>query len=314
MVPSSILNRTSSGATSLAWKKSRGATLRKCGRKYYDDIATVANADDWIRLRKEETDKGLTSRAWIGLYNDIESWRWSFNNVSLKNQLLAMWYAGEPDNAYGKEACATINQLGEWRDDPCTDLLPFICYNSSATGSNIIVGVASPLLSWFDAQAYCRKYHTDLASATTTSENNQLAQVALKQGYSWFGLFRDTWKWVDRTFEDATNLEWLNDPAQPNNGGGHEDCGVIYTGLIMDRPCDDLYPFFCHNDIPTGKRQIVKLQVNSGENIFDPAVQSTILKKIEQKLEEHGWLENTTVTWKLQPNGNDFDRKKKGDI
>ncbi|KAK3507334.1 hypothetical protein QTP70_014462 [Hemibagrus guttatus] len=203
------------------------AAVNYC-REYYDDIATVASADDWIRLRKEETDKG------------------------------------QPDNLYGKEACASIDQIGEWLDYPCTDLQPFICYNSSATGSNMIVGVASPLLSWYDAQAYCRKYHTDLASSTTATENNQLVQVVLKQGYSWFGLFRHTWKWVDRTFEDATNLEWLGDPSQPNNGGGHEDCGVIYSGLIMDRPCDDLYPFFCHNDIPTGKWQIVKLQVNSG--------------------------------------------------
>lgn len=93
----------------LTWE----AAMNYC-RKYYDDIATVANADDWIRLRKEETDKGLTSRAWIGLYNDIESWRWSFNNVSLKNQMLTMWYAGEPNNLYGKEACASIDQMGEW--------------------------------------------------------------------------------------------------------------------------------------------------------------------------------------------------------
>ncbi|KAG7314162.1 hypothetical protein KOW79_022658 [Hemibagrus wyckioides] len=81
----------------------------------------------------------------------------------------------------------------------------------------------------------------------------------------------------------------------------------------MDRPCDDLYPFFCHNDIPTGKRQIVKLQVNSDLNktqflklevlsdasVLDPAVQSTILDLITQKLHENGMSVNTTVDWKL---------------
>ncbi|XP_053086697.1 C-type lectin domain family 4 member K-like [Pangasianodon hypophthalmus] len=98
-------------------------------RETYDDIATVGSDDDWIRLRKEETDKGLTTFAWVGLYDDIDSWRWSFNDVPLKNQTLTKWYSGEPDNGEGNEACGTIGQLGEWRDYPCTDLRPFICYN-----------------------------------------------------------------------------------------------------------------------------------------------------------------------------------------
>ncbi|KAB5518362.1 hypothetical protein PHYPO_G00164890 [Pangasianodon hypophthalmus] len=181
--------------------------------------------------------------------------------------------------------------------------------SASYSGTNKTVAVASPALSWYDAQAYCRKYYTDLASSTTEEENSQLVQVVLLQGESWIGLFRDKWKWVDRTLQDATNLQWRD--GQPNNFVGNEDCGVVYTGLLIDRPCNDLYPFFCHTILPVRVQQIVNLHVNSDENVFDPAVQSAILKRIQQKLEVHGMLENTTVTWSLQPDGNIFYKKKK---
>ncbi|KAI5088010.1 lectin C-type domain containing isoform 1 precursor, partial [Silurus meridionalis] len=212
-------------------------------REKYDDIAILRSSDDWIKIKEEGAAKSLTAFAWIGLYNDIESWRWSFNDVPLKNQTLRMWYAGEPKNENGNEACGVLGQLGQWWDYPCTDLRPFICYNSS---TDKIIPVAS-LMSWYGAQAYCRKYYTDLASSTTATQNSQLEQVFLLQGSSWFGLFRDTWKWVDNPLQDATNLQWYT--GQPNNFAGNEDCVVIFNGLLVDRPCMNLNFFFCHTSV-----------------------------------------------------------------
>ncbi|XP_046699229.1 CD209 antigen-like protein D [Silurus meridionalis] len=169
-------------------------------------------------------------------------------------------------------------------------------------------------MSWYGAQAYCRKYYTDLASSTTATQNSQLEQVFLLQGSSWFGLFRDTWKWVDNPLQDATNLQWYT--GQPNNFAGNEDCVVIFNGLLVDRPCMNLNFFFCHTIIRVQEQQILKLHVNSDESVFDPFVQAAMLKLIKQKLEEYGMLKNTTVTWRLQPNGNIFNKQtnKKDDI
>ncbi|KAF4071327.1 hypothetical protein AMELA_G00271920 [Ameiurus melas] len=58
------------------------------------------------------------------------------------------------------------------------------------------------------------------------------------------------------------------------------------------------------------RSQIMRLQVKSDGSVFDPAVQSSILDQIKQKLKENGMLENTTVTWKVQPDGNIFHKKR----
>lgn len=84
----------------------------------YDDIATVGADNDWIRLRKEVTGKGLITVTWVGLYNDADSWYWSLNSIPLKNQTLKMWHAGQLNNVYGKEICCTIGLLGQWWDFP----------------------------------------------------------------------------------------------------------------------------------------------------------------------------------------------------
>lgn len=65
---------------------------------------------------------------WIGLYNDNDSWRWSFDNVFLTNTSLKLWSPGQPDNFEGGESCGGINGTGYWQDYNCTTHKPFICY------------------------------------------------------------------------------------------------------------------------------------------------------------------------------------------
>lgn len=61
--------------------------------------------------------------AWIGLYDDINSWRWSYKN---KKIVFSTWSAGEPNNFNGHEACGLI-QDGSWNDWNCSVLFPFVC-------------------------------------------------------------------------------------------------------------------------------------------------------------------------------------------
>lgn len=103
---------------------------QKYCRETYDDLATIENELDWIRLKAEEIREGLTDVAWVGLYNDIDSWRWSSNNLPLKNTF-HYWNigGGQPDNNGGHQSCCATGPFGQWWDDTCTDLFPFICYN-----------------------------------------------------------------------------------------------------------------------------------------------------------------------------------------
>ncbi|KAK3565075.1 hypothetical protein QTP86_032497 [Hemibagrus guttatus] len=98
-------------------------------RETYADLATVESALDWLRLREEVAREGLTVFAWVGLYNDIDSWRWSFNDVPLKNAY-EHWDGSQPDNTGGHQSCCLTGPYGYWWDNTCGNLFPFICYNA----------------------------------------------------------------------------------------------------------------------------------------------------------------------------------------
>ncbi|KAL0189847.1 hypothetical protein M9458_016946, partial [Cirrhinus mrigala] len=66
-------------------------------RTHHYDLATVQN------------EKAFSGYAWIGLYNDVNSWRWSYNEESLVFQ---SWALGQPNNYGLGEACATISPDG----------------------------------------------------------------------------------------------------------------------------------------------------------------------------------------------------------
>ncbi|XP_027004144.2 C-type mannose receptor 2-like [Tachysurus fulvidraco] len=280
---------------------------QKYCRVTYNDLATVISDFDWLRVKKLTADKNLAKNAWVGLYNDVNSWRWSLNDLPLKNVTYTNWYPGEPDNLGGNEACVMIGSSNTWCDAPCIHPKPFICYNANFSGAARFIGITTPL-SWPQSQAYCREHHTDLASALNSSDQNMLGQVRNIQGDSWIGLYRDTWKWSDGTI--ALNLQW--DTGQPDNRYSNENCAMVYNGVFYDTDCNNLFCFFCHS-ISTMRNQTVRLQVKSDGSVFEPAVQSSILEQMKQKLNEHGMLENTTVTWSVQPDGNIF-KKKKGDL
>ncbi|XP_058240115.1 putative C-type lectin domain family 20 member A [Hemibagrus wyckioides] len=270
-------------------------------RVNYNDLAKFQSDSDWQSLITEATSKGLSGPAWVGIYNDINSWRWSLNELPLKNVPYTCWASGEPDNIGGKEACGIIATYNAWSDVPCTGLRPFICYNANFIGAARFIAITTRL-SWSQAQAYCRTHHTDLASALNSSDKNMLWQITNIQGDSWIGLYRDTWKWSDGTI--ATYIPWAL--GQPDNSGGHESCVILYNGQLHDAPCTNLYNYFCHFFITWSR--IVRLQVKSDGSVFDPAVQSSIVEQIKQNLKEKGMLENTTVTWRVQPDGNIFHK------
>ncbi|XP_058240200.1 putative C-type lectin domain family 20 member A [Hemibagrus wyckioides] len=275
-------------------------------RVNYKDLATIESSDDWERLTKEVKRVKLTDRAWVGLYNDIDSWRWSLDDLPLKNITLRNWGLGEPNNVNGDQSCVYINIFGRWIDYACTGTKHVICFDASNTGPDRFVAVPSPLMTWTEAQSYCRTFHTDLASALNQADNDLLHRLASGQGPSWFGLFRDTWKWSDGTI--PTNLLW--DLGQPNNFYKDEDCGDFFWGALTDRQCSELYYVICHTLLPVKERQVMTLQVKSDGSVLDPAVQSAILEQIKKKLKENGVMENTTVSWRVRPDGQIFHNKK----
>lgn len=90
----------------------------------YTDLAIIENNDQMVRFQQESQYKQFSSSAWIGLYNDINSWRWSFRNEPLGS--MRKWMNGEPNNSGGRQACVALTPWG-WTDKDCTSKYAFVC-------------------------------------------------------------------------------------------------------------------------------------------------------------------------------------------
>uniref|UniRef100_A0A672SG47 C-type lectin domain-containing protein n=1 Tax=Sinocyclocheilus grahami TaxID=75366 RepID=A0A672SG47_SINGR len=63
--------------------------------------------------------------AWIGLYDDVNSWRWSLEDNDFYQEGerdFRNWYH-EPDNYGGKQLCVYMDYTGNWFDISCDNTL-----------------------------------------------------------------------------------------------------------------------------------------------------------------------------------------------
>ncbi|KAK2816184.1 hypothetical protein Q7C36_022455 [Tachysurus vachellii] len=250
-----------------------------------------------LQLQSVGQSQKFTSSAWIGLYNDIESWRWSFENAPLGS--LKYWDSNQPDNHNGKEECALTNK-GKWDDKPCTEPHEFLCYFDTLIGHKYIH--VSQKKTWYDAQSHCRQQYTDLASARDSLEYSIISTIA--SGDLWFGLFRDSWKWLDKA--NVFSIPWKQ--GQPDNNQDNENCGYLLQNQVEDGVCSTKMSFFCYSET-TGQKQTIRVKIRSEQDVNDSEVNAAILEKIKGKLKENGLEENVTVTWRKQKDGKVFKKK-----
>ncbi|XP_077091501.1 putative C-type lectin domain family 20 member A [Siphateles boraxobius] len=264
-------------------------------RENHIDLATFQNDDDWANLR--DTVYNMAKVAWIGLYNDIDSWRWCYQDEKITFQ---KWFTGEPNNYAGQEACGLM-QYSTWNDWNCNVLFPFFCFNENSTKRFVFV---SDTKTWQGAQIFCRRYYTDLVIIRNQTENDHLTVMMQPYTSAWIGLLRDVWKWSDATTVSVSSITWLT--KQPDMVTLQRPCGVSDPGgMINYQLCSNILPFLCMHRT---KKQIVRVKIKSGLNLNDPTVLKVILQWTKLKLKEWGIEKETRVAWRVQPNGNVFSR------
>ncbi|MFT7814759.1 C-type mannose receptor 2-like [Arapaima gigas] len=101
--------------------------------------------------------------------------------------------------------------------------------------------------SWDDAQDFCRKKYTDLATVQTQQEQDQLLKAAkgLYYGSAWIGLQRTppNWKWSNG--QEVTYHEWDR----------YRFCALSnQNGTWVDKICDYQYPSVCYSEMSNGTR------------------------------------------------------------
>ncbi|XP_045557465.1 C-type mannose receptor 2 isoform X1 [Salmo salar] len=281
-------------------------------REKYTDLATIENMEDMKRLINT-VDIGYNGSVWIGLEKgDIMVWQWSLANRDYYGEEgtgFRKWSEGEPDNGMGRveEECAVMNENGQWHDMPFNFKLSVYCYDDK---NNIKVN-NNELMTWREAQLYCRKHHTDLPSVKNQRENNVLQNLVLGSGLMWIGLFRDSWKWSDQS--DSSFRYW--GPNQPINRLGNQNCTAVWEGVWTEHPCMYRIPFVCYGVKKT--QQMVRVRLTTKEqnmDLTDPDMHEAILQQIKKDLRENGMSDDVKLRWKEQPDGNIFRKEKKMDL
>lgn len=183
-------------------------------------------------------------------------------------------------------------------------------------------------MTWFEAQSYCRTHHTDLASTTNAEEYSIMRGFFPDQ--TWIGLFRDSWKWIDKT--NFSTVKWMDD--KPDNKLWNENCGYLNKSQAGDAKCSDVMPFFCyasefkfysvsylyrfklllygklkclfmfvlvcafaflHPGIP-GQKQIVRVKIQTNQDVKDTDVKAAILDQVGLILDETSLIFPLLVT------------------
>lgn len=97
--------------------------------------------------------------------------------------------------------------------------------------------------NWTEAQQYCRKNFTDLATVASSEETDRI--VAKANGYNstvWIGL-RKSWRWS----VDGSELNYKKwETSQPGNEKSEENCAIMTNdGIWFDTQCSSKHAFLC---------------------------------------------------------------------
>ncbi|XP_038595393.1 macrophage mannose receptor 1-like [Micropterus salmoides] len=126
-------------------------------------------------------------------------------------------------------------------------------------------------LNWTEAQSFCRRVYTDLATIETQTDAFAVLRTTPSYtGKAWIGLYGDNWRWslTNSSFygeEDTGFRNWA--PGRSYNPNGQQNCVLLQNynyyyynnGKWLDVNCN--YPFYsvCYNGSVNGTSTFVKV-------------------------------------------------------
>uniref|UniRef100_A0A673BAD1 C-type lectin domain-containing protein n=1 Tax=Sphaeramia orbicularis TaxID=375764 RepID=A0A673BAD1_9TELE len=159
-------------------------------RRHYTDLATIENSFKMDQLINAVSGESV-SEVWIGLFSEVD-WRWSdgyTGNESGYRRWDPIW--SEPN----------FKSAAEWFL-PCDNRRPFVCHSIRDISTCLLhqYHYVHELKTWTEAQSYCRRHYTDLATIENSFEMDQLINAVSDKSVSevWIGLFSEVdWRWSD---------------------------------------------------------------------------------------------------------------------
>ncbi|XP_051781377.1 macrophage mannose receptor 1-like [Erpetoichthys calabaricus] len=179
---------------------------------------------------------------WIGLSQLNQVWSW----VDLSQVDTADWAPGEPASTGN---CAMIMESG-WTVQDCGWSGPFLCYrdiNYNLQGFNPqLFYISNVLMSWMDAQDYCRRHFTDLAILPSNAKDVRQQFLKLSLNTFWVGLSHPASMWIWANGSQLQDADWA--PGEPSNVGPDESCVAVSDSGWHPRNCSWSLPFMCYKD------------------------------------------------------------------
>ncbi|XP_048827667.1 putative C-type lectin domain family 20 member A isoform X3 [Brienomyrus brachyistius] len=216
------------------------------------------------------------------------SLRGACGNVLLQQQPDLTWLA----SATGLISCRLTKVI-----QPAMFLILLMSGSDSTNQRYIWI---TELMTWTDAQSYCRKYYTDLVSINNQYENQLIHTVA--QGTPvWIGLFRDFWQWSDQA--NSTFYSWKLAEVGMMTDNSKCCTSVDSSGKWNSQYCLDSYPFVCYRAI-TGLKTVVSVKIRTDGDVTDYS--DLVLMQLRKELSGRGASENFTLHWQTQADGQIF--------
>ncbi|CAK8671628.1 unnamed protein product [Clavelina lepadiformis] len=190
--------------------------------------------------------------AWVGLMKEGNSWVWVDKTSSTTDNIHWIQNPQQPSNSGGNENCGEIIEdynLGT-NDAPCSVIRYGLCEHNryGYVAGNGYRYILTSKGTWTNTRTECINYGGDLA-AVGMQDFSLRAPIQQALGFegAWIGL-RDLigggkdWVWADPMITSSTseNTHWIQNPEQPSNSGGNEECGEIlleYDLGTNDRAC-----------------------------------------------------------------------------
>ncbi|XP_076738722.1 C-type mannose receptor 2-like [Maylandia zebra] len=277
-------------------------------REHFTDLVTIYNSN--INQLLFSMSPRISIGAWIGLYDDRYSWKWSMEEklfyVGSKNEFL-IWANGQPDCVNAKEYCVALQGQTQMNDRPCGASYPFLCYNAKNTSYILVMENQT----WSAAQSYCRTYHTDLTSIRSKEEKSNITLTLKGSGvqYVWIGLYRDPWAfWSDNTTSTFTNWK----PSEPNNYNSIQYFATINfkEGTWSDSAWFDTAYVFCFTAVT--KQTVVKMKLQSEADMHSTEIQQQVSQQLSGLMLSEG-LTDFRIRWRKVQSYRD-DQSKKQDV
>ncbi|KAL7851019.1 hypothetical protein AOLI_G00213750 [Acnodon oligacanthus] len=204
--------------------------------QYFTNLASIRNAEEQQQVLNL---LGNSDSAWFGLI----SGQWSDEGFST----FRYWANGQAFESFSTNECAAMmmSDSGKWNQSRCDLQNPFVCYGGLQPHLRFHYFINEPK-TWAEAQTYCRKRFTDLATVDSIKDMSRLMK-AVDVGYNgslWIGLTQAVqarWGW-SRGDELLSNFNnWV--AGRPSGAG---ECVFTVDGMWRDYSCTVPLYFVCY--------------------------------------------------------------------